>query len=126
MIRETSRVIACERGSRQRSRYGPSPPRFGFATGRNSHAEIPKRKTLALQRVGRIKERSDADPAMVLARRRNVAPSRIGASRDSAYFEMPGRPYSHTRTMAGQENSNPTASPFTLVTLLLRSCYPME
>ena len=49
----------------------------------------PKRKTAGFQRVGRIKERSDADPASVLARHRIGAQCRIGASLDSAYFECP-------------------------------------
>jgi hypothetical protein len=38
--------------------------------------------------VGRIKERSDADPATVLAGRRMVVRCRIGASLDSAYFDF--------------------------------------
>ena len=49
----------------------------------------PKRKSPGFQRVGRIKERSDADPALVLARHRIRVQCRIGASLDSAYFECP-------------------------------------
>ena len=39
--------------------------------------------------VGRIKEHSDADPAIVLPRRRIIVRSRFCISRDSAYFAFP-------------------------------------
>ena len=77
---------------------------------------IPKRKTLAGQSVGRIKERSDADPAMVLARRRIAVRCRIGASLDSAYFEFPGHLYLNKRAQLWN-----SAEVFVLVLVLVLS-----
>ena len=65
----------------------------------------PKRKMLGFHAgfstSRRIKERSVADPALVLARHRIGVQCRIGDSLDSAYFEYPDNLYTSALSNLG-------------------------
>ena len=63
------------------------PSRLAVRSG--IHGDFTRGFHTGISTSTRIKERSDADPALVLARHRIGVQCRIGASLDSSYFECP-------------------------------------